>query len=111
MILFLIILPILLFINLFYEALAWTPLLFLGLGGLMNMAVLSVNQWKMPVRYNLKERERHQRMNRYTKLKWLGDIFHFKIDHQNKRYFILFSLGDIFLMIGVLFSFTNLWII
>jgi len=66
----------------------------LGLGAGMNMLVVSLNGFKMPVKgIDCSKYKKHQNMTDDTKLKFLADII--------RTPWSIYSIGDLFIYAGV----------
>ena len=68
--------------------------LIIGLGGGMNLLVVSLNNFKMPVRgIDCSKDKKHQNMTPDTKLKFLADII--------RTPWAIYSIGDLFIYAGL----------
>jgi hypothetical protein len=88
------------------------------LGAVLNYIVVSKNNWKMPTYdFGVKKIRNeifsnyHSKMNKDTKHIFLSDIFMVAFPKLKKDgYFVMiFSIGDIFIMLGLIYMFTGVF--
>ena len=78
------------------------------LGALLNFLVMYLNKKRMPVYVKKSKNYKDTNVHRFTyikgkiKLFYLADIFSLKI---NKKYAIVYSIGDLFIVLGLLIYF------
>lgn len=77
----------------------------IAIGALFNLTFVVANGNKMPVVGLRENRSRHKPFNKNTKFKLLADIFRLRI----KRVSINYSVGDVFIYTGFIFSIITLF--
>jgi len=84
-----------------------TPYVLIITGAILNFLVMSTNKFKMPVKFprgaQLSRKDLlHSKMDKRTKLPFLGDIF---VTKRIRGWAGIFSIGDILIVMGVILSF------